>query len=247
MCRRPTCPLHQYALKANPHTPTHALKAHPPTHRSCEPSLPSPAVNCSRFKSIQKLRCLHASQGSCGVYCSALHKFRHGPVGDAALLTVSAPSSRLAAKELPASASGTEMLKSCNCRAAPVLSSYISIHTMCAAYPCISLRTAYEEEKRLSLDADHETPSGLLLAAACLSHVYGHNLLRLLFLAACPAMGPICPARARHVPSSQVPLGRCMHSQEHRETAAGRCPEDHTSGERRHCHGHCLPGNWEAA
>ena len=78
------------------------------------------------------------------MYCSALHKFRHGPVGDAALLTVSAPSGGLAAKELPASASGAEALKSCNCRAAPVLPSYISVHTMCAAYPSTSPPTAYE-------------------------------------------------------------------------------------------------------
>ena len=46
----------------------------------------------------------------------------------------------------------------------------------------------------LSLDADHEMPSESLLPAACLSHVYGHNLLQLSFLAVCPAMGPIWPS-----------------------------------------------------
>ena len=56
------------------------------------------------------------------------------------LLTVAATSCKLGVKELPASASSMAALKSCDCRAAPVLSSYIGVRTMCASLPCPALQ-----------------------------------------------------------------------------------------------------------
>ena len=49
------------------------------------------------------------------------------------MLTVAAPSGKLSARELPASASSVAALKSCDCRSAPVLSSYITVRTMCVS------------------------------------------------------------------------------------------------------------------
>lgn len=51
------------------------------------------------------------------------------------MLTVAAPSGKLSAKELPASASSVAALKSCDCRSAPVLSSYIAVHATCTPVP----------------------------------------------------------------------------------------------------------------
>ncbi len=58
--------------------------------------------------------------------------------GDAALLTVASSSGKLSAKELPASTSSAAALKSCDCRSAPVLNSYITIRTMYVPSPCLS-------------------------------------------------------------------------------------------------------------
>ena len=57
------------------------------------------------------------------------------------------------------------------------------------------------KKKMLSLDADHETPSGLLLAAACLRHMYG--TISYSYYSWLPVhMGPIWP-------SAQPELGMC--------------------------------------
>ena len=50
--------------------------------------------------------------------------------GDAALLSAAAPSAKLSAKELPASASSAAALRSCDCRGAPVLASCVTVSTM---------------------------------------------------------------------------------------------------------------------
>ena len=46
---------------------------------------------------------------------------------------MAAPSGKLSTKELPASASGVAALKNCDCRSAPLLSSYALVRTMCAS------------------------------------------------------------------------------------------------------------------
>ncbi len=71
------------------------------------------------------------------------------------MLTVAAPSGKLSAKELPASASSVAALKSCDCRSAPVLSSYITVRTMCVSHPllcnAVEMASASPEAAHLSL------------------------------------------------------------------------------------------------
>ena len=240
MGRRPICLPHQYALKAHPliaallrnicAQPCSPLQS---AHTTPEATVSSCFPRLMRSASLSTLNLLAWS------------------AGDAALLTVSAPGGRLAAKELLASASGAEVLKSCDCRAAPVLSSYISIHTMYVAYPGISppILPQHITEKPARPFCNQVMPSEVPLAAACLSHVNIEQSTPCSYSCSfgLPVHVAICPGRARHVPNSQVPLGRCMHSQEHRGATAGPSQQDHTGGERRRCHGRCLPGSWKAA
>jgi hypothetical protein len=155
--RRPICPPHQYALKAQP------LIAVLLQNICAQP--------CSQLQSAQINP--EASVSSCfprlmrSASLSTLNLLAWS-AGDAVLLTVSAPGDRLAAKELPASASGAEVLKSCDCRAAPVLSSYISVYTMYAAYPGISppILPEHMTKKPARPHCNQVMPSEVLHAAA---------------------------------------------------------------------------------
>ncbi|CAK0734352.1 hypothetical protein CVIRNUC_000419 [Coccomyxa viridis] len=88
--------------------------------------------------------------------------------GDAVLLCAAAPSAKLSARELPASASSAAALRSCDCRSAPVLASHASVSTMYSLRAaCTIMRTAEQLPDGLRRTVQAEEDS-LAAATICL-------------------------------------------------------------------------------